>query len=470
MKKKIILIISIAMGILAISFLVWFFFINKTLVIEKYPKEETIEVFNEYNVSKPKVCYGTYFNCKEIDYHIDNPVDSNVVDIYTINYDFHYENNMGHFEKTVNVIDSVSPELSIDGPVKYCKNGKLLGNNFKAADNYDGDISSKIIVSEEENKYYASIKDTSGNETKKEVEAVIDTSIKPTIKLNDSTVYLLVGEKYQEPGYKASDSCDGNITSKVKVSGSVNSDKVGNYTLTYSVTNSSGNTTSVTRKVYVIKKNDVIYPSSKVIYLTFDDGPGPYTSKLLNILDKYNVKVTFFVTNQFGNSNYLKLIKEEAKRGHAVGVHSYSHEYKNVYSSINSFWDDFNKMNNIIEKQTGEQTRIYRFPGGSSNTISRSYSKGIVSKIAKELTSKGYSYFDWNVSAGDAGGGCTTSSCVYNKVKNGMTSKYINVLMHDIKPYTVDAIEDIIKAGLSKGYTFMAINVNSPTFHQGIAN
>lgn len=208
--------------------------------------------------------------------------------------------------------------------------------------------------------------------------------------------------------------------------------------------------------------------SSKVIYLTFDDGPGPYTKKLLDVLDKYNVKATFFVTNQF--PKYQNMIGEEAKRGHTVAVHTYTHNFASIYKSQTAFWSDIDKMNSLIKKQTGKTSDILRFPGGSSNAVSKKYCKGIMTKLTANASSHGFVYADWNVDSRDAGG-TTSSSGVAANVKKGCSKQKTSVvLMHDIKSYSVNAVEDIIKWGLKNGYTFKAMTRSSSMAHHGHLN
>lgn len=147
------------------------------------------------------------------------------------------------------------------------------------------------------------------------------------------------GDKYSDPGYTATDNCDGDITDSVKVSGDkVDKDKAGKYTVTYEVSDSSGNKATATRVVSVYDPAataDTVNPGNKIIYLTFDDGPGKYTQGLLDVLDKYNVKATFFVTNT--HPDYQNMIAEEAKRGHTVAIHSASHKYNQIYTSEQAF-------------------------------------------------------------------------------------------------------------------------------------
>ena len=130
---------------------------------------------------------------------------------------------------------------------------------------------------------------------------------------------------------------------------------------------------------------------------------------------------------------------------------------------------DFNQMNEVVKNYTGSYTNLFRFPGGSSNTISRNYNVGVVTAIANEMTNRGYIYFDWNVSSGDASG--LNSSGIYSRVVNGVEScSQCVVLMHDIKSTTANALDSILATLTSRGYTFLPLDANSPTAHHGINN
>lgn len=272
----------------------------------------------------------------------------------------------------------------------------------------------------------------------------------PKLKLvSDPNHYTPTGGTYQEEGYSAVDNYDGDITDKVT---SVQKDDV----ITYTVKDSSGNEATATRKVVY---KDMPDPEDKVVYLTFDDGPGQYTQKLLDVLDKYKVKATFFVTNQY--PEYQDLLKEEAKRGHTVAIHSYSHDYKKIYSSKEAYVEDMEKMADIIKEQTGIKPFLVRFPGGSSNTISADYKKGIMTTLTKTLPELGYMYADWNVSSGDAGE-TTDTKKVYKNIIGGIkVCKHSVILQHDIKEFSVNAVEDVIKWGQKNGYTFLPLTQNS---------
>ena len=193
-----------------------------------------------------------------------------------------------------------------------------------------------------------------------------------------------------------------------------------------------------------------------------------YTQQLLDVLAKYNIKVTFFVTNV--NSGYQNMIAKEAAAGHTVAIHSASHNYQQIYSSVGAYFDDLNEMSDIIYSQTGSRPTLVRFPGGSSNSVSKKYCKGIMTELAKDVTDQGYKYYDWNVSSGDAGGTTSTSE-VYQNVINGIQSHNVSVvLQHDIKSFSVDAVESIIQWGLANGYTFLPLTTSSPDVHHGINN
>ena len=290
----------------------------------------------------------------------------------------------------------------------------------------------------------------------------------PEINLKGGNeINWILGKEFKDPGYTAIDDVDGDVTGNVAVSGTVDANKEGDYTLTYTVKDSAGNENTVTRIVHVIVKKEVD-PGNKVVYLTFDDGPGPYTEKLLNILDKYNVKVTFFVTNGF--PNYQNMIAEEARRGHTVAVHSYTHKYEQIYTSVDAFFDDFNKMNDVIKKQTGHTSNILRFPGGGSNTISKKYCQGIMTALTNEVTKRGILYADWNVSSGDAGETTSTQQVASNVISGIQKNNVSTILQHDIKDFSVNAVEQIIQWGQSNGYTFLPLTETSPMHHHAVNN
>ena len=208
----------------------------------------------------------------------------------------------------------------------------------------------------------------------------------------------------------------------------------------------------------------------KVAYLTFDDGPSKHTQEVLDILDTYHVKATFFVTGS--NPEYYDLIKKADAKGHAIGIHTFSHDYGKIYSSEEAYFEDVNKTNALIEKQTGHKVNILRFPGGTSHTVSRKYSSGIMSTLAASVTQKGYEYYDWNASNGDGNCYVESDSLINTALKEIRDKKEVMSLMHDGtgNKATVEALPTILKSMLSQGYEFRVIDSSTPVFHHHIAN
>ena len=211
-----------------------------------------------------------------------------------------------------------------------------------------------------------------------------------------------------------------------------------------------------------------IDPDAKILYLTFDDGPGPFTQHLLAILAKYDVKVTFFVTNFRSDCQYL--LAREANEGHTVAVHSYTHEYSQIYSSTEAYWKDFNAMDDNIYQYTGKHTTVMRFPGGSSNTISIKYCSGIMSTLTKQMLEKGISYIDWDVDSGDASNAKTAEAVVNNLKTRTANRKCSVILCHDIKKYTVEAMETFIPWALENGYVFLPCTPDSEPARHTVVN
>lgn len=214
-------------------------------------------------------------------------------------------------------------------------------------------------------------------------------------------------------------------------------------------------------------ENPVMGQDVKSVYLTFDDGPGEYTEQLLDILDLYGIKATFFVTNQL--PEYQDLIGEAYRRGHSIGLHSYNHDYS-IYRSEEDYYEDLQLIHDVCEEQTGDSPRIVRFPGGSSNLTSRKYGYGIMSVLTQSLGDNGYLYCDWNVSSGDMEN-AVTSYAVTRNVIEGIQGKEISVvLQHDTLDYSVEAVSEIICWGLANGYTFLPLTEYSPMVHHTVKN
>ena len=185
------------------------------------------------------------------------------------------------------------------------------------------------------------------------------------------------------------------------------------------------------------------------VYLTFDDGPSENTNEILDILDDYGVKATFFVVGK-PEEEYKGIYQRIVNEGHTIGMHSYSHKYSEIYSSLDAFKNDFEQIQNLIYDTTGVESVYYRFPGGSSNKVSNID----MSQYIQYVNDQGVKYFDWNVSSGDATSLAYTPDDLVENVMNDVVKyKTSVVLMHDTeaKDATVQAlpklIEELQKAG-----------------------
>ena len=167
-------------------------------------------------------------------------------------------------------------------------------------------------------------------------------------------------------------------------------------------------------KLYAEKVEPAAEDDGKVVYLTFDDGPSNLTIPLLDVLDRYKVKATFFLIGKT-DAQSIKEMKEIVNRGSVVGVHSYTHQYDKIYATPVAFLDDFARMHDLLLSATGVDTHIYRFAGGSINSHNSKTAKAIID----EMDRRGYNYYDWNVSSGDAERGETAQS-IYSQTIRGV--------------------------------------------------
>ena len=192
--------------------------------------------------------------------------------------------------------------------------------------------------------------------------------------------------------------------------------------------------------------------ASKVIYLTFDDGPSERTVEILEILREKDVKATFFVIGRTDEDS-LNLMKEIVEEGHAIAMHTYSHRYTDIYASVEDYLADMYKLFVLIRDTTGVEPSIFRFPGGSIN----GYNKGVYQQLEAEMLRRGFVPYDWNLSSGDASGTKASAAQIINNVV-GPAKKLDRgiVLMHDSEPKTstVEALVPMIDQLSELGFTF----------------
>ncbi len=447
-------------------------------------------------------------------------IDYNKVGEYKVQYEVPTITGSYKVEQNVKIVDTTAPNITLKGNTEYDQSykEKYKEPGYTAEDNCDGELTEKVKVehekiNEEEYNIVYSVEDNSGNVTTTKRKIHIIDNISPEIKLKGAQKEkIILNSTYKEKGATAKDEKDGDLSKDIKISGNVNTSKEGTYKIKYTVSDKSGNKTTKTREITVykeeIKKKPVTNTSPKkntkteekkiktsekntkvtekktttkttsnqsnskgVIYLTFDDGPSKnITPKILDILKKKNVKATFFILNYSSSLEYL--VKREHNEGHTVAIHGYSHDYGKIYKSEEAFMNNITKLQKKIKKTIGVSPTIIRFPGGSSNTVSRKYNKGIMTRLTKKVIANGYRYFDWNVSSEDAGG-ARTSTQVYNNVTKNLKKNRANVvLMHDFggNTKTLNALSKIIDYGLKNGYTFKAITTSTPMVKHGVNN
>lgn len=247
-------------------------------------------------------------------------------------------------------------------------------------------------------------------------------------------------------------SCTGFFKSDNKLSEYDNSIEQIKYQLSYSDVYFSSPNNENTLESATDTENE-----KKFVYLTFDDGPSARTAEILDILDEYKIKATFFIVCSDKESN-KELLKRAHDSGHTIGIHSACHEYKTIYRSVYDFLSDFETCFNYIKDITGESPCLFRFPGGSINN----FNKNVRHEIVDEMTRRGFKYFDWNVCSDDA----TRSyneDIIYDKVVNGCKDRSASVvLMHDssTKKQTVAALKRIIPDLLEQGFVFERLDEN----------
>lgn len=406
-----------------------------------------------------------------LDIRVEGQVDSVHVGSYELRYVVNFLFREYATTRHINVIDTTAPEIELRTNEGYRPSwlDGYVEEGYIARDICDGDLTDKVQREVFEDRIVYTVADAAGNTASVER--------RPDYAVTAPEITLIGGEKlefnacmyFKDPGFVALDSLGNDLSSYVHTEGEVTPYKPGTYEINYSISNALGETVSATRTVtiYSVGNPDTVQPDRNTIYLTFDDGPGPYTEWLLDILKAYNVKATFFVT--CNNSDYRDMIGRAYREGHSIGVHSATHNYYDIYASEEAFFDDFNRAENMIYEQTGAYTSLLRFPGGSSNTVSN-FNAGIMSRLSQAVADLGYQYYDWNVSSGDAGETTDTEKIVENIIDGCTGRRSSIVLQHDIKDYSVAAVEKVIIWGLNNGYTFSALNLTSPNAHHTVFN
>lgn len=427
-----------------------------------------------YEEVKPNDYIEKYHRIDPQSMTITNHVNNQKIGVYTI--DYHYQEKT--FSLQVYIDDRIPPQFETI-------NIKILRNEMIEASSLVKNIQddSKTIVYFKEDYLFNEVKtyrvsvvveDEYENRTEKSAYVLVEAKDSEAPSLSGLTpLRMHIGDQIDfKKNVIVKDDHDKNPKLTIDQS-ELDIYKKGNYKIYYHCIDKSGNESIYTRDIQVCSpydNRDSINDGDKVCYLTFDDGPSSNTKDILKILDDYHIKATFFVTAT--SLDHLHYIKEAYQKGHTIGLHTYSHDYEYIYSSQKNYFQDLNKIREVVHRQTGVYTPYIRFPGGSSNKVSRKYNIGIMKRLTHKVIDLGYQYYDWTSINGD-GEGMKTISGLKKKAFEEMEGyEDIMFLMHDSATCTntVKTLPAIIDELIRRGYRFEAIDKYSPTFHHTIHN
>lgn len=468
-KKQTLIIVGVCFFLILVVYFLYGWLTKSDLTFTtRSPKVEVHHPFDAKSIIK-NVAGGTTDDVK-VD---ESKLNKDIIGEYPVIYKYKKE----EIEILVSVVDTQAPtfdvkDIEVDLGMKI--EASQAVENVKDASNtkiffkeeYDftkvGDVKVVIVVEDEYGNKEE--KETVVHILEKDEEAPKIEGVKNiTVRKGNSNVDYL-------KGIVAVDNRDPTPSITVN-SKAVNIDVVGEYEITYTVRDRSGNTTKATCVVSVVENKIIGSPEQsedKVVYLTFDDGPSKHTQDVLDILDRYNAKATFFVTGL--NPEYFNLIKESERRGHTIGMHTYSHNYAELYASKEAYYNDLAKIADLCEQQIGYVPHYIRFPGGSSNTVSRKYAPGLMKYLANDVILQGYQFYDWNVSSGDGGGTLPVGDII--AFSTASNANNIILLAHDAngKQSTIDALPAIIEHYQKLGYRFEGIDDDTFVPHHAVNN
>lgn len=401
-------------------------------------------------------------------------VDSHMPGTYEVVYSFRGK----EYTTTVTVQDTKAPELKVKN-VEAEMNEELDAESFVDSVKDSSKVSLSIVnpdvlkIKEGVSTVEIKATDAFGNSTTKKARLTrLKDTIPPEVDpSNPARVTVSLNGEWKQTDLIVHDNQDPNPTITVD-SSALDLSTPGSYTVIYTITDASGNKTTFNQTVDVIDGTlgSEMEATSKVVYLTFDDGPSENTKAILDILNRYGIKATFFVTgNNQACNNY---IKEAYDAGNTIGLHTYSHDYASLYASDEAYFNDLQQVSDMVENLTGTKSYIIRFPGGSSNMVSASYNTGIMTRLSQEVLDRGYQYFDWNVSSTDASANTAPKENILAGATSGDGYSPLVILFHDSAPKTttVEALPQIIEHYLSDGYVFAPLDINSYPAHHGLNN
>lgn len=435
----------------------------------------TVEVFDRYKEAGVHASFLKFYEMTD-QIQVSSDLDTDKVGEYTVHYLADFHGRKTEALRTVKVVDTKPPVLTraegtsiILGDI----NDEVTG--VTAVDNYDGDLTKQIEekreqLSDTKGKITYEVKDSSGNAASLVIDVEIKDLIPPEIALvGEETLTVAYKGVFVDPGATATDNKDGDLTAAIQTEDEIDTSVPGEQTITYVVKDAAGNEAKVTRTVKVLKAEE---KNPNAIYLTFDDGPSDVvTPQILDTLKKNHIKATFFILN-YSDANKA-LVKRAIDEGHTIGIHGYSHDYGTIYASEEAFMNNVEKLAKRLRDDFGYEPFVLRFPGGSSNMVSKKYSEGIMTKLVKTVSGAGYEYLDWNVDSQDATGNNVDTEKLYGSVTGSLKKNRGNVvLMHDTnrKETTAEVLQRIIDYGNENGYSFYAFSKGTAAVHHSVNN
>jgi peptidoglycan/xylan/chitin deacetylase (PgdA/CDA1 family) len=423
-----------------------------------------VELGGEFD---PKSVIESVFNNTADNVQIEGSVDTDKTGTYTLTY------TLGGHSKTaqISVVDTTAPSLELQD-VTTDLEAEVDAESFVVSVD---DLSKTILTILNPDSIWTQgkagtttvkieAKDEYGNTTVKSAKLTrVADETPPVFAETPADITMQAGETFTPAQLSATDDMDPQISVQTDTTG-LDTEHAGTYAVNYTATDRSGNTATYTQNITVVEPD-----TSKVVYLTFDDGPSENTYKILDILDQYNAKATFFVTGS--GQAYNDAIVQAQQKGHTIGLHTYTHNYSQIYASDEAYFADLQQISDMVENLTGVKSTIIRFPGGSSNTISAGYSQGIMSRLTQQVLNKGYQYFDWNVSSSDASTNTADVNTIVSSSTSATTDKLV-ILFHDSAPKTttVEALPQIIEHYKKAGYDFKGLDMTSYAAHHGVNN
>ncbi len=449
----------------------------------------TLDVFSSYEDAGAQAKFLFFDISDQVE--TENPVDTMRTGRYVVRYSAAFLFGSAEADRIVTVVDRVPPVVTLTGEPELRLESieQFEDPGATASDNYDGDLTAEITLShtetaftegersgETEYVFTYSVLDGAGNAGFAARKVIVKDVTPPVITLfGEESGTVIKGQTYVEQGAKAEDNVDGELA--VSVSGAVDTAVEGVYAVKYAAADKTGNTAEITRKVTVRaplpqpKAGEPLTPGGSYVALTFDDGPSANTTAVLDVLKQYNIKATFFILN-YAESD-IPVLRRMIDEGHTIAIHSYSHDYSAIYTSADAYMQGVYAMHDKILRDTGYNAVIIRFPGGSSNTVSKRYCAGVMTTLTQRATAEGYTYYDWNVDSGDADGSCMAKDYIVANVKNGLKSGRVNVvLMHDSSPKTTtpQALPEIIADAQARGFSFVPLSSSVPPVRHSVNN